>query len=173
MKSPDLSKLKNTSGTFRTKALFYEMTMADKSSVVFTLKPQDHLGYPSLKKLYLEARDPTEYVFANTVLGGWEHWQKLLECDWFVPYITIWREELELLLKAEAYKSIHNEASEIGSKNRFSASRYILEAYDRFTNGKRATKGRPTNDDIKRAAFDIAVSEHQLKDDLERITRPN
>ena len=96
--SLSIENFKNASGSWYLKAIFYEMTDSDKSTVLYSLKTEDHkVGnkvYPSLRRLYLEMNDESEYQFAETYFGGWPHWKRLLSCSWFQDYISDIREEL-------------------------------------------------------------------------------
>ena len=170
MTNIDTSNFRNPQGVYRTKGLFFETAVLEKHAVVYTLKPEDHLGFPSLKLKYIELEDPTEYEFANIYLAGWEHWTKLLECDWFIPYITQWRLELELKLKAKAYRKIIGEATTPG-RNTFNANKYILESFKKFTGGQEEShgRGRPSKEEIASAAFQIASSGIEIDEDSKRI----
>lgn len=168
--STERNWFKNSSGTFFTQQLFFETSGADKSNVIYTLKPEDHMGYASLKRLYIEIEDPTEYEFANAHLGGWEHWIKLSTAPWFQHYITSWRTELELLIKAKAYRAIAKEASS-DSKNAFMANKYILESLRKLKDGDsdKPSRGRPSNEEIKRTALEIVSKDISVDEDLQRI----
>lgn len=162
----DKSRFKNSNGTFYTQGLFYETCGVDKSSAVYTLKDRDHEGLPSLKLLYLQAKDITEYKFAQEHLGGLEHWEKLLSCGWFEDYLYIWRKELLLQLKSEALARIQNIARE-GGKESFVANRFLLQEFDKQS--KQPKRGRPSNSEIKKAAHEIATETKQLDDDYNRL----
>lgn len=99
-------KLVDDSGRPLTQSLFLEIGYTDFA--VFTLKEQDYeyngKTYLSLKRIYLEMEDPTEYEFASTVLLGWKHWQRLCENKQIRKYIDEWREELEYKLRSKAVK---------------------------------------------------------------------
>lgn len=91
-----------------TQSLFLECGYTDFA--VYTLK-EDHFEYkgkllPSLKRLYLEMADPTEYMFANTYLLNWKHWVRMYGNKQLKPYIDEWREELELKLKYQAHREM-------------------------------------------------------------------
>jgi hypothetical protein len=165
--------LRTVQGIYKTRSLFFEMVLSDKEGCVYTLKPEDHEGFPSLKRLYLEAMDPTEYTFANEYLAGWDHWLKLLECDWFTPYIEQWRIELELKIKAEAFRSIASESKDTSSRNRFLANKYLLESYRKATQTEddKPGKGRPSKDQINSEALRIAVKSSDIIDDFDRIAQ--
>lgn len=155
-----------------TKALFFETTLADKSTVLYTLKEKDHIvdgvTYPSLHRLYLEVNDPTEYAFAVKYLDGWSHWETLCQCTWFKPYLKKWRTELELRMKSKALSRIMVESAS-ASKNALAANRYLLEKGWEPQEGQGSKRGRPTKEDIKQAASDLARAENHLLDDLSRI----
>src|SRR5690606_24615232 len=104
------NKFKNEKGLYLTRSLFYEMTLSDKSLVLYTLKSQDHEGYPSLYQLYMACNDPTEYTFAVSHLDSWSHWEALCECAWFKPYIASWRRELEIRLRSDSLRKIREMA---------------------------------------------------------------
>lgn len=150
------------------KGLFFEQTGADKSTVVYTLKDSDHEGYPSLYRFYMEVNDPTEWKFAQEYLDGWEHWEMLTSCTWFKPYIARWRKELELRMKSEALARIMRE-SKTTSKESFSANRYLLEKGWEPKEGPSHRRGRPSKDDIAKAATELASADKRLSDDLERL----
>jgi hypothetical protein len=91
-------------GRYRTQSLFLEMDYDPEA--VYTLKEYNHTWegkeYLSLKKLYLELEDPTEYNFATTYLVNWKHWERVVSNKVLRKHIEEWREELELKLRARA-----------------------------------------------------------------------
>lgn len=120
-----------------TQSLFLEMGYTEHS--VYTLKDEDHEHngklYPSLKKLYLELEDATEYEFANKYLLGWKHWQRIVENKSLAPHVMEWREELELKLRARAVKQM----MELAHTGSYQASKWLA---DRGWDTRAA--GRPT-----------------------------
>ncbi len=158
------NKFRGENNTRYLKGLFYEQTLSDKSSVLYTLKDVEHEGYPSLFCLYLECGDPTEYKFATTYLDGWEHWEMLQACTWFEPYIKRWRKELDLKLKSEALARILKKSRQ-ESKDFFAINKFILDK-GWVTDGKR---GRPSKEEISRRADEILENNTQIKDDYERL----
>lgn len=169
-------KFRNSSNGRYLKGLFYEMTSADKSSVSYTLKDWDHtvdgIVYPSLYRLYLEMEDLSEYDFANTHLDGWEHWEMLTSCNWFKPYADRWRKELSLKLKARALNRLKAEAAS-SSKNAFLANKYLLEKGFVDTQEGKPGRGRPSKDEIKKAAAEIAILDRRIDEDYERLKEVN
>jgi hypothetical protein len=102
-----MSNFKDSMGRWFTKSLFFETARTDqKDRVLFTLKEEEHLGYPSLKEMYLDTEDPTEYDFAVEHLGGWNHWKALTKCKWFAPYLADWRDEMEVRVRSRGIKSL-------------------------------------------------------------------
>ncbi len=159
---------KNSVGARLLRGLFYEETGVDKSSVVYTLKDQDHEGYPSLYRLYMETGDPTEWKFATAYLDGWEHWERLCESSWFKPLVERWRRELHLRIASSALARIMAE-SKTTSRDSFTANRYLLERGWVAKDSKKG--GRPSKDAIKAEAKAIAASTVQVSEDFERLMR--
>ena len=168
-------KFRNSTNGRYLKGLFFETTGSDKSSVSYTLKDWDHtvdgVVYPSLYRLYLEQEDLTEYEFANTNLDGWEHWEMLTSATWFRPYVSRWRKELSLKLKARALNRLKAEAAST-SKNAFLANRYIIEKGYVESEGK-SGRGRPSKDEVRAAAEEIASVERRLLEDSQRLAELN
>lgn len=150
------------------KGLFYETTLSDKSTVIYTLKDHDHSGYPSLYRLYMETNDPTEWRFSQEHLDGWEHWEMLCQATWFKPYAERWRKELDLRLKSQALVRIMSEAK-TGSKESFQANKYLLEKGWEPKESSAAKRGRPSKDEIAKAAKDIASASSRLDEDFNRL----
>lgn len=163
-----VSKFTNESGARLTKGLFYEMTMADKSSVLYTLKNQDHKGFPSLYALYMSEMDPTEYRFAIRYLEGWEHWKQLTACTWFMPFADKWREELQLKLSSEALFRIMTEAK-ADRKEAFAANKYLLEK-GWVPKGQADKVGRPSKEAIRDQARKMVQDNTRIFDDWKRIS---
>lgn len=159
---------KNAAGQRKLRSLFYEEVGADKTGVVYTLKSQDHEGYPSLYRLYMEADDPTEYTFAVHHLDSWEHWEMLSSAAWFKPYITKWRRELEVKHKAKALLNITALANTPEAKEAFQANKFLLSYKENTTRRKGA--GRPSKEEVAAAAKAMADEANSLNDDLARVT---
>ena len=134
----DKSKLVDTSGRPLTQSLFLELGYSDYA--VYTLKDVDHelngKKYVSIKRLYLDMEDTTEYEFAKTYLLGWKHWQRLCENKQVLLHITEWREELELKLRARAVKQM----MELAGSGSYQAAKWLA---DRGWDTRGA--GRPSN----------------------------
>lgn len=124
-KIPDKEAFTDIGGRYRTQSLFLEIEYGPNA--VYTLKEQDHMWeghlYPSLKRLYVELEDPTEYEFANTYLANWTHWQKVLENKVLRRHIDEWRSELEWRLRCKAAKQMVREAE----KGNYQASKWLMD----------------------------------------------
>lgn len=156
---------KNINGVWLTKELFWE-TATNKDNVIYTLKDQEHNGYPSLYEKYMACNDPTEYSFAVQHLGGWAHFKALEGSTWFSTYLDRWREELHLRAKSLALSKVMETAGN-GSKDSFAAQKYLIEkGYDKAAPN---TKGRPTKQQIINEAKNIAQDKQRVDDDLERL----
>lgn len=103
--------LTNAKGTRLLKGLFYETsTTKEKYEPVLTLREQDYNGYTSIHQLYVQFADPSEYIFANAVLGSFDHWQMLKAADWFKPYYKKMRFAMEQRLKSLSQKDLFDAA---------------------------------------------------------------
>ncbi len=163
----DPNKYTNSMGRNLLRALFYETTEGDKSLVVYTLKRRDHLGYPSLYRLYLETRDPTEYRFATQYLNGWSHWQELVKANWFQPYLEEWRTELEVLIRSDALANIMATADNPDSQRHYDANKYVLEALGKPLDARK--RGRPTKDTTREEIINQALSKREIDEDARRL----
>lgn len=121
----DKSKLSDAMGRPLTQGLFLELGYKD--SAIYTLKDYDHewegKKYPSLKKIYLEMEDVTEYDFASQHLMGWKQWQRICENKALAEHVGEWREELEYKLRSRAAKQMIEQA---GSGS-YQATKWLLD----------------------------------------------
>lgn len=138
----DKSKMYDSGGKPLTQSLFLEIGYGDQA--VYTLKEQDHYHngtlYLSLKRLYLELEDPTEYEFATTCLLGWKHWVRLCENKVLRKHIDEWRDELEIKLRSKGVKEVMKSAT----AGNYQAAKFLA---DRGWINRGA--GRPTKDEIE------------------------
>ena len=130
---------------------------------MYTLKDRTYKDYPSIKELYLEMNDETEYLFAKTYFDGWTHWKKLCECSWFISHLRDWRDEAEARAKAIELKTLR-EASSAGN---ISAAKYLLEkGWDKNKN----SVGRPTKAAINQKAQEMFDDRNVINLDFKRIS---
>lgn len=168
------NKFRNKQNVRLLKGLFFETQDADKSSVVYTLKDSEHMGFPSLYELYMDGDDLTEWSFATQYLDGWEHWEILCNCSWFKPFIDRWRREKEIRLKAQCLLRIHDIANEPTHNSSFTANKFLLDNAWKLSGPegepKQASRrGRPSKQDIKEQATVIANEKSLISEDAKRI----
>ena len=156
------SLMLDSMGRFRTQSLFLELGYSDES--LYTLKDIDHewngKSYPSLKRLYLEVADPTEYTFATEHLLGWRHWQRICENKVLARHVDEWRDELEVKLRSKAIlDAVH--AAKTGN---FQAAKWVA---DRGWANKGA--GRPSKSDVERETKIQSRIDEEYKGDVVRM----
>jgi hypothetical protein len=152
---------KSPNGALYTKQLFYELADTGRDLVLYTLKDDDHEGYPSIKRLYVELEDETEYLFATTYFHSWRHFKKLLDVRWFKDVIDEAREELAVKMAAKELLKIRQK-SEQGDLR---AAQYLIE--QRWK--PKESVGRPSKAKIKAEAERLAQDKSEFDDDLARI----
>lgn len=133
--------LKDRQGRPLTQSLFLELGYKTEYAV-YTLKDEDYeyegKTYPSLKRLYLECADPTEYEFAIKHLLGWKHWTRIAENKVIKKHVDEWREELEVKLRSEGVRN----AIKLAKDGTFQAAKWVADrGWD-----KRAA-GRPSEEE--------------------------
>ena len=166
-----MNRFKNSSGAHLLKTIFFELDDAEKTQAIYTLKDYDHtvngVLYPSLRRLYVDLADPTEYLFSEQYLDGWSHWKKLCSASFFLPHLKEWREELEVKLRAQELVRIRKVA-ESGGKESFQAQKFLV------TNGWKTPEekekvGRPSKTKIKEEAEKLFQERTEFDEDFERI----
>lgn len=137
------SKLLDSQDRPLTQSLFLEVGY-DRDFALYTLKEVDHefegKVYPSIKRLYLEMEDPTEYEFANEYFLGWKHWMRICDNRILRTHILEWREELEIKLRSRAVKAMIKSADD----GNYQASKWLV---DRGWNTRGA--GRPSKSELE------------------------
>lgn len=132
---------------------------------VYTIKDVDYEYngklYPSLKRLYLEEEDPTEYLFATKYLLGIKHWLRICDNKLFTPHVEEWRFELELKLRAKGVKGLIESAAK-GSQTS------LKWLSDRGWSDRPA--GRPSKDEIEREKKIQMNIASEYDEDLKRLT---
>lgn len=163
-------RFKNGVGAHLLKPIFYEYDNSDHLYSIYTLKDYDlthgDKTYPSLRKLYVEMEDPTEYEFALAHLDGWLHWKKLSESSFFQPYLKEWREELEVRLRAKQIARIKQVAGST-SKEAYQAQKFL--ATNGWKTEEEKTRGRPSKEKIKQAAEQLFQERTVHDEDFDRL----
>ena len=129
---------------------------------VFSMTGKD--GYVDVHQTFLETRDPTGVIWAEIWLEGVNHLNRLMKCDWFVELFSIWQEECEQLVQAEALQKIRS-ISTGGSPAAFQAAKYLAGR-----EWKKNGRGRPSKASIAAETRAMAEKLGQHQEDLDRIT---
>lgn len=156
--------LVDSMGKPMTQSLFLEIGYSDKA--VYTLKEFDHeyngKVYPSIKRLYLECGDPTEYEFANKYFLSWSHWQRISKNKNIAVYVREWRDELEVMLRCKGIRA----AMDVAQSGGFQAAKWLADR-----GWEKRGAGRPSKADIEHErAFQARVDE-EYKADIIRLVQ--
>lgn len=156
---------KDVCNRWLTSGLFYECRDQEPTFALFTLQDEDREVQGKklicIKRLFLSCTDPTEYEFATTYLGGWEHWKAIQASAVMKPYIAQWRDELEVKLRAEAIRQIAKLAK---TEKGFQAAKFIADK-----GWKVRAAGAPSREEIEgMKAIEKAVNK-EFNADAERL----
>lgn len=156
------SKMVDSMGKYLTQSLFLELGYKDEA--IYTLKEEDHeyngIVLPSIKRLYVELEDPTEYEFATTYFAGWKHWQRICDNKVLSRYIAEWREELEVKLRSQAVRKMKNSAD----SGNYQAAKWLA---DRGWDTRKA--GRPSREEIAKEVAIQATEANEYSADASRL----
>lgn len=158
---------KNTNGVYLGRELFYETAqMEGRPYALYSLKSEDlkvgEKNYPSLRRLYLEEDDPTEFFIAEKYFDGQPHWKKLCAQDWFLVPLSALREELEVKHRAQYLRALREDALK-GDKV---TSRYLLDRVEKVD----SKVGRPTRQKIQQEAQKLVREDFDIKSDFSRLS---
>lgn len=116
----------------QTQGLFLELRNADTEysvDALYTLDHEDftdpHSGkvYLSLRKRYLELKDPSESAIAEIYFFDHRHWDNVCNSPFLEPYIAEWRVSLERILQEDAIERIRK----IADSGNFAAAKWLAE----------------------------------------------
>lgn len=162
----DLSTtFKDVKGCLLTQALFLELGYLTKYAM-YTLKEDDYeykgKVYPSIKRLYLEEEDLTEYSFAKKYFYSWKHWERIKANVQIRNYIDDWSSELEIKIRSQSIRGIVDMTAE-GSQS-FQAAKWLADR-----GWEKRTPGRPSKADRDReSAIDDRIAE-EFSGDIARV----
>lgn len=171
----------------KTTSLFVETigsTIIKKYPPVYTLREIDHWDYynelwvPSAKKIYMSSVD--EYSAAIKIVGSIEHWNRLLNCDWFIngshsydadrfghvfkayyKGLNSWREEHQDAQKSRALEMLYEQARQ-GS----------VPAIKALMAGQApSTRGRPSKEEVSGERKKEARKKTETSSDAERLSK--
>tara|TARA_R100000781_G_scaffold114004_2_gene83788 strand:+ start:476 stop:1009 length:534 start_codon:yes stop_codon:yes gene_type:complete len=156
--------LKDSRNRYRTMSLFREFYLSEVEPL-WTLQDEDPQGVlPSLKKLYMDIGDPTEYEFALQAFGSWKHWIKIKSSKNIKVHLEDWPIELEVKLRSEGIKGVIKEAE--SGKAKFNAAKFLANADWKASTSKR---GRPSKEEVERERKIAAKLNSEFSEDAERI----
>lgn len=159
-----MDKFKDSKGALLTQSLIWDFRF-DRERALYTVRDEDYdlegRILPSLKKLYLECEDPTEYEFATTYFYSWKHWQRIVNNKMMAPHIEEWREELAIKLMSKGIKGVIEQSY---TDKGYQAAKWLAE---KGWVDKRV--GRPTNTDVENERKQAARLKDQFADDFERV----
>lgn len=161
---PDKSRFKDDKGRYIVQGLFLEDRYnADMATYTFDGEDKNYKGtvFPSLKKLYLEYGDPTEYKFANEYLYDWDHWQRLCKNAVVSRHIEKWREELRLALISDGIETMITLSAEGKS---YQAAKFLADA-----GWDVQKRGRPSKEEVEGELKKRADAEKEFDDDFQLL----
>jgi len=165
MRYPEhLPFMKDSQHRFRTQSLFHEFRSMSDIEPIWTLKDEDVSEHklPSLRRLYLEISDPTEYAFAMEAFGSWKHWLKIKNSKALQPWMDDWAFELEVKMRSEALLTITEEAK--GGRSSFNAAKYLANG-----DWKPSKRGRPTKEEIEGEKKIASRLDAEIGEDAQRL----
>ncbi len=154
-----------------TRALFYEY----KSPLVeplYTVHFQDRtvngVVYKSMRKVFIDLGDPTEWAFVQKVChGDWAYWavlQRALNSYILKPKkdnVDRWRKELEIKLRSDALLTIYRDAKSDLSQSSVSSAKWLAEGKYKL----KEPTGAPTDSGETNKADDLYLT------DIERMAQ--
>ena len=162
---PSRESLIDVMGRPFTQSLFLEIGYGPNA--VYTLKDIDYEYegkiYPSLKRLYLDVADPTEYRFANLYLAGWDHWQRMVANKAIQSHVERWRFELEVKLRSEGVMAVRRH-SKSHHPSAWQASKWLA---DKGWDQRGA--GRPTKDEVEHNKKVVEDIHRDFMEDANRL----
>lgn len=159
---PTREMLTDSAGKPLTQSLFLENGYTDFA--IYTLKDDDMKRkgktLPSIKRLYLEMEDTTEYLFATEYFLGWQHWKRICNNKLMKDTVEGWREELELKLRAKGLKQAIGHAE----GGNFQAAKWLSDR-----GWEKRAAGRPSKEEVARETEIARKLDSEFSDDIARL----
>ena len=159
----DKKQFYDTEGRPLTQSLFLEIGY-NLDYAIYTFKHHDHTfkgkTYKSIRTLYLECADITEYEFASKYFIGWSHWKRICENKLVKKQVAEWREELEIRLRCQGVRAVIANARKGG----YQAALWLTK---RGWDNRAA--GRPSSEDIEREKKFQARAMNEFSQDAARL----
>jgi hypothetical protein len=160
---PDRAAFKDDQGAYLTQSLFLEVGY-NKDRAIYTFNDEDkeYKGkiFKSLRKLYLETEDPTEYIFATRYLHGWDHWQRIVNNEILLERIEKWREELEVKLRSKGVRAMLS----LTESNATAAKWAVDGLWARSKPGRKTAAQKRKEERVQKRVTD------DTRDDVSRVT---
>jgi len=153
-----ISDYTDARGRYRTKSLFEETILQQQRDA--GIVPM--YTFESLRRLYMETNDPTEYKFAQAFVGSWRHFEYMCSLKWFKEIIEELRMELEISLKSQAITSMILVSNTEGAKG-ITASKWLADK------GWEKKRGRPSREEIQRERKIHASVSADVEEDAKRM----
>lgn len=165
----DKTGFKDKMGRFITQGLFIDFRY-DETYAKYTLEDEDkeYRGnmYPSLKRLFLEMEDPTQYKFANAYLYNWDHWLLIKNNKELYKYIERWEQELEVRIRAKGVSEI----IKLSGNGNFNAAKWVADGSWETKRGRPSKAEKESERKMRERAAAEANEESARVFDLVRKT---
>jgi hypothetical protein len=173
---------KDIGNRYRTESLFLETITGLDPDIywpLWTLKTEDVIlppshwyfrrfpkgTIPSLRRIYLQIADPHEHEFAMRVFKSDQQWKAVCSSTKIRDHVDEWRQALELKLKSEGAAILRDMALHGAGPQAIQAARWLAEGGWKT----KATKGRPSKDEVSRQVkVEVGIAK-TLEADAERI----
>lgn len=172
---------KDSRGKWRTANLFVETcedpakyppvyTLGDNDTS-FTINAPDpiEVGCVSIRRIYMDMEDVTEYKFATLLFGDWDHWLMLNESFVLKPYIENMRRDLDLKLRHKYLNQIQNIAYTGDGQIALRATQYLLETTTNIKGAMAPKRGRPSKEEKEAALQREIKSVSEIESDMKRL----
>lgn len=185
----DAPPYKDSVGNWRTTSLFYETfpnSKWEKYTPIFSLGefpipllpsyhfydrfapdkdiPERH-PVPSLRQIYLQYNDPTEYQFSIDVFKSTYHWKHLQRLKWFKPYLEEWRATLGEKLRGTGIRALVDIATGSDPKLALNAAKWLANGEFK----EKQLKGRPTVERVNTELNREVAIERIYREDAARL----
>lgn len=117
-------------------------------------------GLINCRKTFIEEGDPSGYKWAMKYLGDYSHWLYLMKRTWFKEAYSVWMNELQMKLEAEALDAIREIAKDSSNKSQLPAARYLHS----LSKTSKSSVGRP-----KKETEEVQTNLDDFDLDAERI----
>lgn len=145
---------KDRRGVWLTLGLFGDRATTFKEGVIWDT-------VDDARKAFVECGDPTGIVFADTYLGGFEHWKTLRDSKGLEVEIASWEEELEARIRSDNLLNI-----KVMAKEQFQASKFLMDR-----GWEKRGAGKPTKEAVEKETRIQSKMRVSYLNDTKRIKR--